>query len=188
MIKCEGQRVFDIFFSSFALLVFSPILIIVIAILRLTGEGEIFFLQERVGKSKKTFHVIKFATMLKDSPTMGSGTITLMDDPRILPLGHVLRKTKLNELPQLINVLRGEMSLIGPRPQTRRCFDAFPEIAQDEIVSVLPGLSGLGSIIFRDEENLLQESNEPAQLYDNVIMPYKGELEIWYVQNRSVRL
>ena len=188
MIRCDLQRFFDVVFSVCALVALLPLLFIIMIILRTTGEGEVFYLQERIGKDKKIFRVIKFATMLKNSASIGSGTITLKQDPRILPFGRFLRKTKINELPQLINVIKGEMSLIGPRPQSKRCFDAYQSKAKDEISTVLPGLSGLGSIVFRDEENLLQASNSPSELYDNIIMPYKGDLEIWYVNNRTLRL
>ena len=127
------QRFFDILFSLVAIVIFAPLLISVSVILKFTGEGEIFFGQPRMGWNFKTFRLLKFATMLKDSPNIGSGTVTLKDDPRVLPVGKFLRKTKINELPQLLNVLRGDMSLIGPRPQTMRCFSAFPEALQDTI-------------------------------------------------------
>jgi lipopolysaccharide/colanic/teichoic acid biosynthesis glycosyltransferase len=181
------QRFFDILFSGLALLVLAPLLIPIIIILRLTGEGEIFFTQQRIGKGGKPFGLLKFATMLKDSPNIGTGTVTLKDDPRILPFGRFLRKTKINELPQLINILKGDMSVVGPRPQAPRCFGAFPKAMQEEIVKVRPGLSGIGSIIFRDEENLLHDSDEPVRFYDEVIAPYKGALEEWYIQNQNLR-
>ena len=100
-------------------------------------------------------------------------------------LGGFLRKTKINELPQLINIFKGDMSIIGPRPQTLRCFDAFPELAQYDIVNVRPGLSGIGSIIFRSEEDMMHANEDPNRLYDDVIMPYKEE-ESWYVHNQSL--
>lgn len=182
------QRFFDILFSALALLVLAPLLIPVVVILRFTGEGEIFFRQPRVGRDGRMFGLLKFATMLKDSPNMGTGTLTLKDDPRVLPFGKFLRKTKLNELPQLLNILKGDMSVIGPRPQTRRCFDAFPERSQQVIVKVRPGLSGIGSIAFRGEERMLDDAENAEWLYDEVIMPYKGRLEEWYVEHRSLRL
>jgi lipopolysaccharide/colanic/teichoic acid biosynthesis glycosyltransferase len=181
------QRLLDIVFSGLALLVLAPLLLPVAVALRLTGEGEVFFRQGRIGRGGAEFGLLKFATMLKDSPNVGTGTVTVKDDPRVLPLGRVLRKTKVNELPQLINILRGDMSLVGPRPQTRRCFDAFPPRAQAEIVKVRPGLSGIGSIVFRNEEDLMHASAEPERFYDEVIMPYKGELEEWYVRHRGLR-
>ena len=181
------QRFFDIFFSGLALLVLSPLLIPIVILLRLTGEGEVFFLQERIGKGSKPFKLFKFATMLKNSPHMGTGTITVKSDPRILPIGGFLRKTKINELPQLLNILKGDMSVIGPRPQARRCFDAFPPGVQMTIVRVLPGLSGIGSIIFRDEEEILHGHADSLDFYDRVIAPYKGALEEWYVANQGLR-
>lgn len=179
------QRLLDIVISSIALLALSPLLIPVVLILRSTGEREIFFRQKRVGRGGRLFGLIKFATMLKNSPNIGTGTITLKDDPRVLPFGRLLRKTKINELPQLLNILKGDMSIIGPRPQTQRCFDAFPRKSQDEIIKVRPGLSGIGSIVFRDEEDMMYASNEPDRFYDKVIMPYKGQLEEWFVANKS---
>jgi lipopolysaccharide/colanic/teichoic acid biosynthesis glycosyltransferase len=156
--------------------------------LRCTGEREVFFLQERVGKKGKTFKLYKFATMLKDSPNTDTGTVTLKNDPRVLPIGRFLRKTKANELPQLINVFMGDISLIGPRPQTQRCFDAFPLESQKEIVKVRPGLSGIGSIFFRNEEDMLEQTGSAEDFYDKIIMPYKGKLEEWYVSNQSMKL
>jgi len=181
------QRFFDVLFSGLALLVLSPLLLGLMLLLRLTGEGEVFFRQPRIGRGGEPFELLKFATMLKDSPNMATGTVTVTDDPRVLPVGRVLRKLKLNELPQLINIFRGNMSVIGPRPQTRRCFDAFPEAAQREIVQVRPGLSGVGSIVFRGEEELYADVDDPDRLYDHAIMPYKGELERWYVRRQSLK-
>jgi lipopolysaccharide/colanic/teichoic acid biosynthesis glycosyltransferase len=180
------QRILDIIFSGIALITLSPLLIPLICILRVTGEGEIFFLQDRVGLGGKKFKLYKFATMLKNSPNMGTGTVTVKNDPRILPMGSFLRKTKINELPQLINIFIGDMSVIGPRPQTNRCFDAFSEAAQKDIMNVRPGLSGIGSVIFRNEENMMHANADPDRLYDDVIMPYKGKLESWYVMNNSL--
>lgn len=181
------QRFFDIFFSGVAIVVLSPLLIPIVVILKFTGEGKVFFSQSRVGIGGKPFSLLKFATMLENSPNIGTGTVTLKDDPRVLPFGKFLRKSKLNELPQLINILRGDMSVVGPRPQTQRCFDAFPVEAQKAIVLVSPGLTGVGSIVFRDEEALLAESGSAAHFYDTIIMPYKGLLEEWYVNNRTLR-
>ncbi len=181
------QRIFDVILSSVALLVLSPLLLFISILLRLTGEGEIFFLQSRVGKGGKTFQLYKFATMLKDSPNLSTGTVTVKNDPRILPLGKFLRNTKLNELPQLLNILNGDMSIIGPRPQTQRCFDAFLPASKKAIIQVRPGLSGIGSIVFRNEENMLHAQLDSVRFYDEIIAPYKGALEEWYVLNQGVR-
>lgn len=180
------QRFFDIILSFLALIFLCPLLIPVAIILKLSGEGEVFFLQKRVGKGGLLFNLFKFATMLKDSPNLGSGTVTLKSDPRVLPVGKFLRKTKVNELPQLLNVLFGDMSIVGPRPQTQRCFDVFPENLKQIITEIRPGLSGLGPIVFRDEENILAEKEESVKFYDNIIAPYKGKVEAWYVENQTI--
>jgi lipopolysaccharide/colanic/teichoic acid biosynthesis glycosyltransferase len=185
------QRFFDILFSGLALIVLSPLLIPVVIILKLTGEHEIFYTQQRVGKDGKMFGLLKFATMLKDSPNMGTGTITVKGDPRVLPFGKFLRKTKINELPQLINILKGDMSIIGPRPQDKRCFVVFNDEDQENIKKVRPGLSGVGSIIFRDEESYLEKQEslkDKEDFYDHVISPYKGKVESWYVKHQNIGL
>lgn len=181
------QRLLDILLSGVGLLVLSPLLVPIALALRFSGEGEIFYVQQRIGRGGKPFGLYKFATMLKNSPNLGTGTVTVKNDPRVLPMGRFLRKTKINELPQLLNILFGDMSLVGPRPQTLRCFDAFPPESQVQIKKVRPGLSGIGSIVFRDEEELMHSHAEPEKFYDNVIMPYKGALEEWYVANQSMR-
>jgi lipopolysaccharide/colanic/teichoic acid biosynthesis glycosyltransferase len=146
--------------------------------------------QKRVGKNGEMFNLLKFATMLKDSPNMGTGTITVKNDTRVLPFGKFLRKTKLNELPQLINIIKGDMSIIGPRPQDIRCFRAFNKEDQENIKKVRPGLSGIGSIFFRDEESIMDRANtsNKEKFYDNVISPYKGKLESWYFNHKSIYL
>ena len=180
------QRILDIFFSGLALLFLAPLLLPIALLLRLTGEGEIFFLQERVGKDGKPFKLYKFATMLKNSPSIGTGTVTVKNDPRVLPMGRFLRKTKINELPQLLNILLGSMSIVGPRPQARKNFEAFPKKLQQLITLVKPGLSGVGPIVFRAEEDILADHDGNVNFYDNVIAPYKGQVEAWYVENQSL--
>lgn len=181
-------RFFDILFSASALLLFLPLFLVIIIILRFTGEGEIFYLQDRIGKNGKVFKLFKFATMLKNSPKLGSGSITLKNDPRVLVFGFFLRKTKINELLQLINVLLGQMSLVGPRPMTYETFNAYVESQKTIISSVSPGLSGIGSLVFRDEENLLSDSItlDPIEFYRNIIAPYKAKLEISFIENKSL--
>lgn len=184
------QRFFDVVFSGLALIVLALLLIPVMIILKFTGEGEIFFIQQRVGKGGKMFGLLKFATMLKDSPNLGTGTITVQGDSRVLPFGKFLRKSKINELPQLLNILKGDMSVIGPRPQDMRCFVVFDKKDQENIKKVRPGLSGIGSIIFRDEEGLIgrKEIKDKEYFYDHVISPYKGKVESWYVANQSLEM
>ena len=182
------ERFFDVVFAGLALLVLSPLLLLIGLILKFSGEGEIFFLQERIGKGGDIFKLYKFATMLKDSPNMGSGTVTMKGDPRVLPVGKVLRKTKINELPQLLNIFFGDMSVIGPRPLTTQTFRLYAQSTQSLITQVRPGLSGVGSIIFRGEEEIMNGANASVDFYASVIAPYKGELEEWFVLNQSLSL
>jgi lipopolysaccharide/colanic/teichoic acid biosynthesis glycosyltransferase len=171
------------------LLILSPLLIPVIIGLKLTGEGYIFYKQERVGFKNKHFNILKFATMLKDSPNMAGGIMTTKKDPRITPMGGFLRKSKINELPQLINIFLGHMSFVGPRPVMPVSFAAYPDDVQKVIYNVKPGLSGIGSIVFRDEEELISAVKDAGgdtwEFYQNKIYPFKGSLEDWYQKNRS---
>ena len=180
------DRFFDILFSGIALLFLSPLLVPIVITLKLTGEGEVFFLQERIGKSGEKFKLFKFATMLKNSPNIGTGTVTMRGDPRVLPVGAFLRKTKINELPQLLNILFGDMSVIGPRPLTAQTFGVYSESTQGLITQVRPGLSGVGSIIFRGEEELMHGATASVDFYGNIIAPYKGALEEWFVANKGL--
>lgn len=181
------QRLFDIVLSALAILVLSPLLLPLVIALRLSGEGEIFYRQRRVGIGARPFDLLKFATMLKNSPNLGAGNITVKGDPRILPMGQFLRKTKINELPQLFNILRGDMSIIGPRPMTPDNFLTYSPDVQAAIATVRPGLSGIGSIVFRDEEDMLDHAaGDPRHVHANVIGPYKGALEQWYVAHQSL--
>jgi lipopolysaccharide/colanic/teichoic acid biosynthesis glycosyltransferase len=179
------KRTFDILCSLTALVVLSPLFAIAIPLLTLTGEGEVFYRQERVGRAGRTFSILKFATMLKNSPNLAGGDITTHNDPRVLPFGRILRKTKINELPQLINILRGDMSIIGPRPLTPRIYRNLPESYRAAIMETRPGLSGIGSVVFCNEESLLREAHDRDKIYFGIIVPYKAELERWYAQNRS---
>ena len=180
------ERICDIFFSALALIILCPMVLPVIIVLRITGEGEVFFFQDRVGKDFKIFKLYKFATMLKESPNLASGTITIKDDPRVLPVGKFLRNAKINELPQLINVFLGDMSLVGPRPLTKQTFNSYAPKTQNITTKVKPGLSGLGSIIFRREESILHGGNDSIQFYGDTIAPYKGAVEEWFVYNKSL--
>jgi lipopolysaccharide/colanic/teichoic acid biosynthesis glycosyltransferase len=181
------KRLIDITLSFFALIVLSPIMIPVIIGLLLTGEHYVFYFQKRIGYKNKPFQIWKFATMLKNSPNMVGGLYTTRKDPRILPIGGFLRKTKINELPQIINILIGDMSIIGPRPLVDKTFDPYPEYVKANIYNVKPGLTGIGSIIFRDEERLITETKlDPKEFYAKYISPYKGELELWYQKHLSL--
>jgi lipopolysaccharide/colanic/teichoic acid biosynthesis glycosyltransferase len=179
------KRFFDIFLAGTALIFLSPLLLPIMLILKCTGENEIFYLQKRVGYKNKFFDIWKFATMLKNSPNIGTGEITLRKDPRVLPIGGFLRKTKINELPQIINVLKGDMSIVGPRPLMEVSVKLYPEEIKNKIYNCKPGITGLGSIIFRDEEKMISNAPDPKAMYAT-IYPYKGKLEMWYQQNASL--
>ena len=180
------KRSFDILMSLIAILCLSWLLIPIILILLCTGEHEVFYRQQRVGRGGKLFGVLKFATMLKNSEKIGTGLVTTRNDPRVLPFGKFLRKTKLNELPQLFNILGGSMSVVGPRPMVQPDYDAYSDEAKECYNNMTPGLSGIGSIVFRDEEYYISQAKDPMAFLRSVIQPFKGDLEVWYHQNRSL--
>ncbi len=183
-------RALDMILSGLAIVLLLPFMIPIMIGLKLTGEHDIFYTQDRIGKGGKPFKLMKFATMLKDSPNLPGGMYTSENDPRILPMGKFLRKTKINELPQLINIFRGEMSIIGYRPTVYEHYKAFGEENRQKLASSLPGLSGIGSIVFRNEEEMLQRVEEKGgdkdRFHQEVIQPYKGKLEAWYVEHKSL--
>ncbi len=184
-----SQRFFDIVFTLMGLIIIFPVLLVVALILKAIGN-KVFYRQERVGFEGKIFKVLKFTTMRENSENMGAGTITLKNDSRVLPIGRFLRKSKLNELPQLLNILKGDMSIIGPRPQDIVGFEAFNEEDQKIIVQVRPGLSGVGPIFFRDEDEIMDRAGavDKKAFYQDYIAPYKGKIEAWYVENKSIFL
>tara|TARA_B110000003_G_scaffold178283_1_gene177700 strand:- start:1202 stop:1858 length:657 start_codon:yes stop_codon:yes gene_type:complete len=182
------KRLLDIILSFSALVLLAPFFVPVIVILKFTGEGEIFYIQERSGRDGNSFGLYKFATMLKNSPNIGAGEITIRDDSRVLPFGKFLRKTKLNELPQLWNIFIGDMSLVGPRPMVLNTYKHYPEAARKKLDMIRPGLTGIGSIVFRDEERYLANKDEPMKFYRDHIIPYKSDLELWFVQNNTTWL
>lgn len=182
-------RFFDIFFSLLAIIILLPFMIPIMIGLKLTGEHDIFYGQTRIGKGGKPFKVLKFATMLRNSPNMEGGTYTSKNDPRILPMGRFLRATKINELPQLVNILIGDMSVIGYRPLVPDGYDMYSAEVKENLAKSRPGLSGIGSIVFRNEEQIVQNFDSyenKDEFYRNVIMPYKGELEVWYTKHKNV--
>ena len=180
------KRIFDILVSLIVIIILSPLLIPIIIGLKLTGEGYIFYYQKRIGYKNRYFNIIKFATMLKNSPNIGTGLITLRNDPRVTPMGGFLRKTKINELPQVFNVLLGDMSLVGPRPLVDKTFMAYPEEKRNLIYNCKPGITGIGSVVFSDEEDLMSRTSLPPQeFYEKQIAPYKAELELWYQKHQS---
>jgi lipopolysaccharide/colanic/teichoic acid biosynthesis glycosyltransferase len=179
-------RIFDIVFSFIAVIILLPFLCPIMIILKLTGEHYIFYQQTRVGRYSKDFKLLKFATMLKDSPNLAGGLYTSKNDPRLLPLGNFLRKTKINELPQLINIFLGQMSIVGYRPTVREHYEAYPDSAKQKIYYTRPGLTGIGSLVFRNEEEILQQFEDKKTFHQKVINPYKAQLEIWYIEHRTV--
>lgn len=182
------KRLIDIVASGIGLAIASPLLLVTAILLKFTGEGEVFFLQERMGYRNQPFKITKFATMLKSAARMGAGDYTVEDDPRVLPIGRVLRKTKINELPQLWDVFRGKMSLVGPRPQMLRIHALYGPGYDRVLARVRPGITGIGSLIFRDEERLLTQAADRDYCYKYQIVPYKAELEVWYAENRTLWL
>ena len=165
-----------------------PLFLIVAAILKFTGEGEVFYLQERIGFKNSKFKIFKFASMLKDSLNMGTGSITLQNDFRVTKFGRFLRITKINELPQIYNVIKGDITLVGPRPVLEQDWKLYPNPILNKIYNVKPGITGIGSIVFRDEESLVSsvEDDKYHEFYKSIIAPYKGQLEMWYQKNQSL--
>ena len=180
------KRMFDLFLSILFIIILSPILGIIIIALFIFNQRDIFYFQKRIGYKNEVFGILKFSSMLKNSENLPGGIITVRNDPRVTWIGKILRITKLNELPQLFNVLIGEMSFVGPRPLIKKGFDLYPPDVQSIVYQSKPGITGISSIIFRDEERLVTESElEPFEFYKRYIYPYKGQLEKWYFENKS---
>jgi lipopolysaccharide/colanic/teichoic acid biosynthesis glycosyltransferase len=181
------KRIADVLISFIAIVFLIPIFLIIVIALRFTAEGEVFYTQERIGYLNSKFKIWKFATMLKNSLNLGTGSITLNDDFRVTKIGKFLRKSKINELPQLFNILIGDISIVGPRPILESDWNLYSEEIKNMVYNVKPGLTGIGSIVFRDEESIMSSvKNEDLHLYyERVVAPYKGDLEKWYQLNRS---
>jgi lipopolysaccharide/colanic/teichoic acid biosynthesis glycosyltransferase len=179
------KRLTDILIATIALILLSPVLIPSIIILLFTGEHKVFYFQKRLGYKNRVFNICKFATMLKNSPNIGTGEITLRNDPRVTKFGKILRITKVNELPQIFNVFKGDMSIVGPRPLMEVSFKLYPENVQEVIYNVKPGMTGIGSLIFRDEEKIVSDATDPKAMYASIFL-YKGAVELWYQKNASL--
>jgi lipopolysaccharide/colanic/teichoic acid biosynthesis glycosyltransferase len=177
------KRVFDFIFSLAALILLLPVFIIVSIMVASDSKGGVFYLQERVGKDGKLFKLFKFRTMYVNSDRTTLITIGNRD-PRITPVGFFLRKYKIDEFPQLINVIKGEMSLVGPRPEVKKFVDLYTR-TQLQVLSVRPGISDFASIKFRNENALLEGRENPVEFYIKEIMPAKLELNLQYVQRRT---
>ena len=181
------KRSLDIIVSSTSIFLLAPFFLPIVIVLRFTAEGEIFYLQDRMGFKNQKFKIFKFATMLKDSLNLGTGSITLKNDFRVTRIGKYLRSTKINELPQLYNILKGDLSLVGPRPILEQDWLLYPDTIRDKIYDIKPGITGIGSIVFRDEESLISnvKDEDPHIYFKRVIAPFKGELEMWYQEHCS---
>ena len=176
------KRSCDVVVSSLGLLLLSPFLAIIAALIKIDSPGSVFFRQERIGQGLRTFSIYKFRTMVVDASQLG-GPLTIGDDPRITRVGRILRKSKIDELPQLINVLRGEMTLVGPRPEVQKYVNLFRR-DYEEILRVRPGITDLASLKYRDESPLLAVA-DPEQEYIKSILPDKIALAKQYVRQSS---
>lgn len=178
-----SKRLFDIIAAFAGLLFLSPVFILIAFLIKFSSPGPVFHRGSRIGKCGHPFAILKFRSMVVNAAVQGPG-ITAGDDPRITPIGRLLRKTKLDEFPQLINVLRGEMSLVGPRPEDPRYVSLYtPE--QLQVLSVRPGITSLASVRYRDEESLLSQGSLD-EVYTRVVMPAKLAIELEYLQHRSL--
>ena len=181
------KRLLDVCVSGVSVLLLAPVWVPIAVVLKLTGDHDVFYGQTRIGLGNRHFKIWKFVTMVRNAETMAGGMHTTQGDPRVTRIGRFLRKTKLNELPQIFNILFGDMSFVGPRPQVDETFAPFPDEVRARIYTVRPGLTGIGSIIFRDEERILSrvhaEGGDIAACYANVIAPYKGAVEMWYLDH-----
>ena len=178
------KRLFDIIFSLIGLVFLAPFLILITIIIKADSKGPVFYIQKRVGKGNKDFRLFKFRSMRIDSDI--SGLLTVGNkDPRITSSGYYLRKYKLDEIPQLYNVLKGEMSFVGPRPEVRKYVELYNEY-QMKVLEVKPGITDLASIKYRNENEILADSDDPEGLYTNEIMPDKIEINLEYISDRSL--
>lgn len=177
------KRLFDIFCSSIGLIILSPILLLLALLIKLESKGPVFFLQTRVGLNNNDFKLFKFRSMFMDAEKRGQLTVG-MHDPRITRVGYYLRKFKLDELPQLLNVIKGDMSLVGPRPEVRKYVNLY-NTKQMQVLTVRPGITDYASIKFINENELLAQSNDPEAFYISDIMPQKLELNISYIEQKG---
>jgi len=178
------KRLFDLVMAFLGILLFFPLLLLVALLIKLDSPGPIFFRQERIGKGFRPFLIYKFRTMVHDAPRKG-GSITVGADPRITRLGRILRKTKLDELPQLFNILRGEMSFVGPRPEVRQYVELFRQ-DYEEILQVRPGITDLASLTYRHEADILGRAEHPEKEYVQSILPNKIRLAKEYLRRSSL--
>ena len=184
MVQVTVKRLFDVLMAAVGLLLLSPLFALVALAIRCDSRGPVFFRQERMGRGYRPFQILKFRTMVEDAPSRGGPLTSGRRDPRITRVGRFLRKTKIDELPQLVNVLKGEMSLVGPRPEVRKYVDMFRE-DYGHLLSVRPGLTDLASLTYRDEAALLSQCEDPEREYVERILPEKIALSRQYVERMS---
>lgn len=178
------KRIFDVFFSFMGIVVLFPFFILIYLLILLTSNGNPIFIQERAGKDGRIFHIWKFRTMVDHAYSQGK-PMTIGDDPRITKVGKVLRKLKIDEIPQLINVLKGDMSFVGPRPLVPYHISLYTDV-QKQILCIKPGITDLASISFRKESEMLASSSDPDKTYLEEIIPRKVELNMVYIRNISL--
>jgi lipopolysaccharide/colanic/teichoic acid biosynthesis glycosyltransferase len=179
------KRIFDCGVAALGLILLLPLMAVIALLIKLDSPGSVFFAHERVGRHGRKFKVLKFRTMVQDAPKLG-GAITARHDPRITRIGRLLRTTKLDELPQLWNVLKGEMSLVGPRPEVERYVQLWEPALREQVLSVRPGITGLTQIRYRHEERLLAQQPDPEKYYREVLLPLKLASDAEYVRRRSL--
>jgi lipopolysaccharide/colanic/teichoic acid biosynthesis glycosyltransferase len=180
-----AKRLFDLFWVIPGLLVLAPILALTALWIKADSRGPVFFRQLRIGRGGREFKVFKFRTMVPDAEVLGL-KITVGGDPRITRSGHFLRKYKLDELPQLFNVLSGDMSLVGPRPEVPEYVALYPADVREKVLSVKPGITDLASLEYKDENELLRDAEDPREVYIQEIMPRKLEYYVQYVEQRTL--
>lgn len=178
------KRIMDIVVAIISLIVLAPLFIIIMILIKIDDGGPVFYIQERVGRGFQTFKLLKFRTMVVEGDKKGL-LITRHDDQRITRVGKILRKYKIDELPQLINIIKGDMSIVGPRPEMKKYVDLFKE-EYKSILKVRPGLTDYATIEFRNEEEILGKFYDPEQAYINVILPNKIELSRKYVNEAGL--
>lgn len=178
------KRVFDFICAFLGIVILLPVFIVIAILIKFSSRGNVLFTQERIGLNGATFFIYKFRTMITNAEKLGP-KITIGKDNRITKIGYFLRKTKLDELPQLFNVLRGDMALVGPRPEVPEYVALYPERIKAIVLSVRPGITDYASLLMIDENEILAKSPDPRQAYVNEIMPQKLDLAVKYVQQQS---
>ncbi len=183
MYKNFGKRVFDIVASALGIVILSPLYLYIAVWIKLSSKGPIFYVQKRVGQGGKEFNLYKFRSMVVDADKRGPG-VTSSDDPRITKVGKFIRDTKIDELPQLFNVLKGDMSFVGPRPELKKFVDAKAK-EYEKVLSIKPGITDNAAIAFRDEEQIMSQYNDKERAYIDIVLPQKIELYYKYIDNIS---